>query len=376
MTEVADEKSVISKAVKIYVPTEAGKERYDGDDMGRFLLLCESGERTKEELLEELKSDTYIGLSGESLPMPRDTREQNNRIIERLDRLTKEAIKLEYLKLEDRIPPPYGVCDSPEQFLAKFRSWNGYVWMKEIKRKDQPPNGGWRWHKWGEYVGVHSKLVRETEYLYDAKTIDSQYVFVLDNELWSDDVFGSHCCYRIVDSRIQNLGAYAATMRPMKASSLVWKALIGLDRKGEDGKYLYTKAIRDTFGKVGEEEVKYWTAKWKHDLLMFAHSLFDKVHDFARNIPRLPDEARIDSMSMMLWRTSIQTMIHVNNAEEYMDPPKEFYPNPLHKQVITKLIESKSGKRIQLFYNLTEAEQECLLEIINDTNALRFSKKQ
>jgi hypothetical protein len=58
----------------------------------------------------------------------------------------------------DGIPNCFGVCDSPAQFLARYR---------ELLQKDERPfvvsmthiakkpgeSGGWRWHKWGPYIG-------------------------------------------------------------------------------------------------------------------------------------------------------------------------------------------------------------------------------
>ena len=68
----------------------------------------------------------------------------------------------------------YGVCDSPKQFLTKYRNK-----LKRDKRtfvvgfthvKKHPENagngGGWRWHKWGEYIGKGKPTM---EYLDDEK---------------------------------------------------------------------------------------------------------------------------------------------------------------------------------------------------------------
>jgi hypothetical protein len=33
-----------------------------------------------------------------------------------------------------------------------------------VRKRDQPDEGGWRWHKWGEYIGEKSP---QYEYLYD-----------------------------------------------------------------------------------------------------------------------------------------------------------------------------------------------------------------
>lgn len=65
----------------------------------------------------------------------------------------------------------YGVCDSPEQFLGHdLGKWievsEKYyvVSFTKISKASQPAQYGWRWHKWGSYIGVHEP---QYEYLYD-----------------------------------------------------------------------------------------------------------------------------------------------------------------------------------------------------------------
>lgn len=64
----------------------------------------------------------------------------------------------------------FGVVDSPTQFLARFGSTleeaptDYAVFMVHVRKDTQDPRGGWRWHKWGEYVGEGEPT---TEYLYD-----------------------------------------------------------------------------------------------------------------------------------------------------------------------------------------------------------------
>ncbi|MDX5412855.1 MAG: hypothetical protein LPK02_07385 [Rhodobacterales bacterium] len=76
--------------------------------------------------------------------------------------------------------PIYGVCDSVEQFDALFgdtlraHEHSFIVTFVEIRRADQHPNGGWRYHKWGEYVGTQEPM---HEYLYDDKHIDRVFTF-------------------------------------------------------------------------------------------------------------------------------------------------------------------------------------------------------
>lgn len=78
-------------------------------------------------------------------------------------------IKEEWPEIEG-VESAYGVCDSPYQFKMRygnnleFSSRKFCVSFTEIVKSEQPSEGGWRWHKWGPYVGVGEPT---TEYLYD-----------------------------------------------------------------------------------------------------------------------------------------------------------------------------------------------------------------
>jgi hypothetical protein len=68
----------------------------------------------------------------------------------------------------------YGVCDNFQQVLdryliAEIPDRKFCVALCPIFKGDEPPTGGWRWHKWGPYIGTQKS---ECEYLYDEKDID------------------------------------------------------------------------------------------------------------------------------------------------------------------------------------------------------------
>ncbi|KYC77058.1 hypothetical protein B4092_4795 [Bacillus licheniformis] len=46
--------------------------------------------------------------------------------------------------------------------------------MTKVRKKNQPRKYGWRWHKWGEYIGNHTP---DHEYLYDEKEIEEIFVY-------------------------------------------------------------------------------------------------------------------------------------------------------------------------------------------------------
>lgn len=77
-----------------------------------------------------------------------------------------------------RYPSSYYVCDSPEQFIEKYgelleRDERRFiVFFTPMVKSEQSPTGGWRWHKWGEYVGEGTPT---TEYLYDEPEFERVY---------------------------------------------------------------------------------------------------------------------------------------------------------------------------------------------------------
>lgn len=78
--------------------------------------------------------------------------------------------------------PSYGVADSVDQFFDRFgdlivTSPATYaIGFTEVRRADQPSEDGWRWHKWGEYVGTREP---QYEYLHDEPEIDSVVTFAI-----------------------------------------------------------------------------------------------------------------------------------------------------------------------------------------------------
>lgn len=74
----------------------------------------------------------------------------------------------------------YGVADSPEQILNHYKfleneADNYFVCMTPVYKKHQEKSGGWRWHKWGQYIGTKKRS--GCEYLYDEPHIDMVIVF-------------------------------------------------------------------------------------------------------------------------------------------------------------------------------------------------------
>jgi hypothetical protein len=73
----------------------------------------------------------------------------------------------------------YGVCDNYQQILDQCSELQNpnrkfIISVTKVSRSDQPSEGGWRWHKWGPYIGVHESTC---EYLYDEPLINEVYVY-------------------------------------------------------------------------------------------------------------------------------------------------------------------------------------------------------
>ena len=73
----------------------------------------------------------------------------------------------------------YGVCDNYQQILdqcpmLKDSDRQFFITIKSVKKENQDPDGGWRWHKWGPYIGTHEIT---TEYLYDEPIVEEVFVY-------------------------------------------------------------------------------------------------------------------------------------------------------------------------------------------------------
>ena len=74
----------------------------------------------------------------------------------------------------------YGVCDDFQQILdqcpeiVNSTGREFVITLAEMCKEDQPDWGGWRWHKWGPYIGTQEPT---TEYLYDEPIIERVFCY-------------------------------------------------------------------------------------------------------------------------------------------------------------------------------------------------------
>jgi hypothetical protein len=92
----------------------------------------------------------------------------------------KNSIDWEYYN-ESGVEPKatYGVCDNYKQVLKYYPELNNtnkkfVISLYEINKENQPSEGGWRWHKWGNYIGKQKPCC---EYIYDEPIIEKVYVY-------------------------------------------------------------------------------------------------------------------------------------------------------------------------------------------------------
>ena len=68
----------------------------------------------------------------------------------------------------------YGTCDNVQQILDEYPELQDpnrqfVVLVATVVRAEQPSQDGWRWEKWGPYIG---KLKPEHDYIYDETGIE------------------------------------------------------------------------------------------------------------------------------------------------------------------------------------------------------------
>ena len=113
-------------------------------------------------------------------PMPRDVADFNAYWEKRMAFFAELGWQPREDEYGEPIEPAFhGVCDNHEQVLAAFPNLTTHlldfcIMMVPVKRADQPPRDGWRWHKWGPYIGTH-KI--EHEYLYHEVGIETVYTY-------------------------------------------------------------------------------------------------------------------------------------------------------------------------------------------------------
>lgn len=74
---------------------------------------------------------------------------------------------------------PYGVADDVDQIVAANPELSDpqrqfVVTFTRVRKATEAAEGGWRWHKWGEYIGTKTPT---REYLHDEPEIDEVLVF-------------------------------------------------------------------------------------------------------------------------------------------------------------------------------------------------------
>jgi hypothetical protein len=93
----------------------------------------------------------------------------------------RSLVKSEYPFIDslDIGPHPFGVCDHWSQITERWpvidlADEHYLISLTPIRREEEPPEGGWRWHKWGPYIGNQRP---RHEYIFDDTHIDVVYCY-------------------------------------------------------------------------------------------------------------------------------------------------------------------------------------------------------
>lgn len=76
----------------------------------------------------------------------------------------------------------YGVADNIEQIKKLYgpvidnEKCQAVISVCEVDKANEPERGGWRWHKWGEYIGTHEITC---EYIKDEPNVEKVLCFSL-----------------------------------------------------------------------------------------------------------------------------------------------------------------------------------------------------
>lgn len=97
----------------------------------------------------------------------------------------------------------YGVCDNPEQVYIRYKflekELEEYcIFLTPIFKEHQPSEGGWRWEKWGQYIGNKES---KADYLYDEPDIDVVFVFSVNKINRNEPVYTSECGIKLIEDR-------------------------------------------------------------------------------------------------------------------------------------------------------------------------------
>ena len=79
----------------------------------------------------------------------------------------------------------YGVCDNLDQLLSLIpevinSERQFIITLVKVKKSQQSKTGGWRWSKWGPYVGTQDS---QCEYLYDEPLVNEVFCYHIMEKL-------------------------------------------------------------------------------------------------------------------------------------------------------------------------------------------------
>lgn len=88
-------------------------------------------------------------------------------------------LKNEWPEFKNKDFNSFGVCDNYKQIIESCPELTKsnrkfIISITPVEKSKQPAEGGWRWHKWGPYIGTQKP---KFEYLHDEPAIEKVFVY-------------------------------------------------------------------------------------------------------------------------------------------------------------------------------------------------------
>jgi len=105
----------------------------------------------------------------------------NYKLFRKMQKLKESGTTSEELINFEKNAWDYGVADNIQQVLEYYASrdpkiykGNHVIFINKVKQNPDEPCSGWRWHKWGKYIGYQNP---QCEYLNDETDIEEVVCF-------------------------------------------------------------------------------------------------------------------------------------------------------------------------------------------------------
>lgn len=161
--------AILLKANPDY-PIDTLREFYNPKTLSEGVVVCEGG-------LGHLIPD-HVSFSEGSMLFYKKGILKEGFELHLLDAKQTHSVFEKYSEVGDEYLSNYGVCDNAEQVIEKYNLKDSElqftVALRPVRKISQPRLDGWRWEKWGEYIGIQ---VSKADYLFDEPEIEMVYTY-------------------------------------------------------------------------------------------------------------------------------------------------------------------------------------------------------